>query len=80
VKKALFVFIIVAVALSFVACPKSGGGSGGLPGIGVAIYKFDDTFMSYTRNAIQANAAGKVYFLVPSGTQVTSQQPIAKIG
>jgi methyl-galactoside transport system substrate-binding protein len=35
------------------------GGSGGQPQIGVAIYKFDDTFMSYTRNAIEANAQGK---------------------
>ncbi|WP_010258141.1 galactose ABC transporter substrate-binding protein [Treponema primitia] len=33
--------------------------AGGLPSIGVAIYKFDDTFMSYTRNAIEANAQGK---------------------
>jgi methyl-galactoside transport system substrate-binding protein len=29
------------------------------PKIGVAIYKFDDTFMSYVRNAIQDNAKGK---------------------
>lgn len=30
-----------------------------MPKIGVAIYKFDDTFMSYVRNAIQENAKGK---------------------
>lgn len=29
------------------------------PKIGVAIYKFDDTFMSYVRNAIMDNAKGK---------------------
>jgi len=30
-----------------------------MPNIGVCIYKFDDTFMSYVRNQIQAGAAGK---------------------
>ena len=30
-----------------------------MPSIGVTIYKFDDTFMSYTRNAILLNAADK---------------------
>jgi oxaloacetate decarboxylase alpha subunit len=29
---------------------------------------------------IKATAAGKVHFLVPAGTQVASQQPIAEIG
>jgi oxaloacetate decarboxylase alpha subunit len=29
---------------------------------------------------IKTSAAGKVHFLVPTGTQVTSQQPIAQIG
>jgi oxaloacetate decarboxylase alpha subunit len=29
---------------------------------------------------IKANASGKVHFLVPTGTQVTSQKPIAEIG
>jgi len=29
---------------------------------------------------IKSNAAGKVHFLVPTGTQVVSKQPIAKIG
>jgi len=28
---------------------------------------------------IKSNAAGKVHFLVPTGTQVASKQPIAKI-
>jgi methyl-galactoside transport system substrate-binding protein len=34
-------------------------GGGGQPQIGVAIYKFDDTFMSYVRNAITENARNK---------------------
>jgi oxaloacetate decarboxylase alpha subunit len=29
---------------------------------------------------IKSTAAGKVHFLVPTGTQVTSQQPLAEIG
>ena len=40
----------------FTGCERGGSSQ---PGIGVAIYKFDDTFMSYTRNAIEKNAQGK---------------------
>jgi methyl-galactoside transport system substrate-binding protein len=57
VKKVLIALLFVALALSFVTCRRAA--STGTPSIGVAIYKFDDTFMSYTRNAIQANAEGK---------------------
>jgi methyl-galactoside transport system substrate-binding protein len=59
------------LVLSFAAC--SGKQDGGLPSIGVAIYKFDDTFMSYTRNAIQANAAGKAQLEVVDSQ---NQQPV----
>jgi len=38
---------------------SSGGGSGGESTIGVAIYKFDDTFMTGVRNAIESAASGK---------------------
>jgi methyl-galactoside transport system substrate-binding protein len=47
---------------AFCAPLFAGGGAqsgSGQPTIGVAIYKFDDTFMSYTRNAIEQNAQGK---------------------
>ncbi|AZS14898.1 galactose ABC transporter substrate-binding protein [Paenibacillus lutimineralis] len=35
-----------------------GSGSGDAPKVGVAIYKFDDTFMTGVRNAIEKNAKG----------------------
>ncbi|MCM3040055.1 galactose/glucose ABC transporter substrate-binding protein MglB [Paenibacillus motobuensis] len=35
-----------------------GSGSGDTPKVGVAIYKFDDTFMTGVRNAIEKNAKG----------------------
>jgi len=55
-------FAILATLVVLGALLASCGGSadaGGTPKIGVAIYKFDDTFMSYVRNAIEANATGK---------------------
>jgi len=55
-KIAVIALLLVVLSMAvFVSCTKTGG----LPKIGVAIYKFDDTFMSYTRNAIQDNAQGK---------------------
>ncbi|CAJ1004395.1 methyl-galactoside transport system substrate-binding protein [Brevibacillus aydinogluensis] len=56
------------LALSIAGCSGSGGsqptageGGGGAstPKIGVAIYKFDDTFMTGVRNAISQSAEGK---------------------
>ena len=57
-KKALIIGFILIIAAGTVFAGPSGQG-GGQPPIGVAIYKFDDTFMSYTRNAIENNAKGK---------------------
>jgi methyl-galactoside transport system substrate-binding protein len=48
---------LLAVALVFASC--SGAASNGKPKIGVAIYKFDDTFMSGVRRAIETNATDK---------------------
>ncbi len=53
-KKLLVAFAVLAVLLASCA-----GGASGKPKIGVAIYKFDDTFMSYVRNAITENAKDK---------------------
>jgi methyl-galactoside transport system substrate-binding protein len=57
-KKFLVIALVMLMIFSLASCQKKTG-SGGLPQIGVAIYKFDDTFMSYTRNAIEQNAQGK---------------------
>ncbi len=72
-KKIVSTTLIAALALSIVGCsssggsqPASGGGAAsggdaaaGQPKIGVAIYKFDDTFMTGVRNAISDAAKGK---------------------
>jgi methyl-galactoside transport system substrate-binding protein len=58
VKKAIaLVAALAAVSALLVSC--GGAAGGGKPKIGVAIYKFDDTFMSYVRNSIEGNAADK---------------------
>ncbi|PKL24888.1 MAG: galactose/glucose ABC transporter substrate-binding protein MglB [Spirochaetae bacterium HGW-Spirochaetae-3] len=58
-KKSLAILsALVVIGALFVSCGGSTAASG-TPRIGVAIYKFDDTFMSYVRNAIDANATGK---------------------
>jgi methyl-galactoside transport system substrate-binding protein len=53
------VLLILLTAGTFVFAGGASQGGSGQPAIGVAIYKFDDTFMSYTRNAIEQNAQGK---------------------
>lgn len=72
VKKIVSTTLMAVLALSIAGCASSGGpqsGTGGgatggdaaagLPKIGVAIYKFDDTFMTGVRNAISDAANGK---------------------
>jgi len=51
--------LVLLVAGALFAGGGSQSGGGGLPSIGVAIYKFDDTFMSYVRNTIEKSAQGK---------------------
>jgi methyl-galactoside transport system substrate-binding protein len=59
-------FIVFALLVAVLGTAVfAGGGSAsstasGLPGMGAAIYRYDDTFMSYVRNTIEQNAAGKV--------------------
>jgi methyl-galactoside transport system substrate-binding protein len=61
--KKIIVFALALTVLSgavFAGGNSQSGGSGsGLPTIGAAIYRYDDTFMSYVRNTIEENAVGK---------------------
>ncbi|MCL2129289.1 MAG: galactose/glucose ABC transporter substrate-binding protein MglB [Treponema sp.] len=63
-KKFLVFALVLAVlgGMLLTGCQKKSAGSdaGGLPTIGAAIYRYDDTFMSYVRNTIEQNAQGKV--------------------
>lgn len=60
-KKLIGAALLVTLIALLVGCggQSQGARSAALPKIGVAIYKFDDTFMSYTRNAIETNAQTK---------------------
>jgi len=51
---------LAASGLVLMACGKSATKTEGKPKIGCAIYKFDDTFMSYVRNKIESSAKGKI--------------------
>ena len=55
-KKIVMLFLVAALVLSVGGCAKKVV----TPKIGVAIYKFDDTFMSYVRNQIESAAKGKI--------------------
>jgi methyl-galactoside transport system substrate-binding protein len=59
VKKSIALFAALCVVSAFVAAEGQKDAAGAQPKVGVAIYKFDDTFMSYVRNAIVDNAKGK---------------------
>jgi methyl-galactoside transport system substrate-binding protein len=68
-KKLLLALIVVAVL--FAGCA---GSSSGKAKIGVTIYKFDDTFMSAVRRAIESNAATKAELsIVDSQNQQPTQ-------
>ena len=69
-KKIVAILFILVLAVSFAISCK---GDSGLPGIGAAIYRYDDTFMSYVRNTIEQNAAGKVRL---SMVDSQNQQPV----
>lgn len=63
-KKIVPIVVAAGMLTAIVGCSSgdkaaSGSGAGKQPTIGVAIYKYDDTFMTGVRNAITANAQGK---------------------
>ncbi|MDR2596917.1 MAG: galactose/glucose ABC transporter substrate-binding protein MglB [Treponema sp.] len=76
-KKLLVVLLMLAVMGTVVFAGSSGENSS-LPTLGVAIYKFDDTFMSYVRNAIAKNAEGKanVNIVDSQNTQPTQNDQV----
>ncbi|WP_068785436.1 galactose ABC transporter substrate-binding protein [Paenibacillus phocaensis] len=57
---------------------SSGGNGGSTPNVGVAIYKFDDTFMTGVRNSIEKNADGiaKVDIVDSQNSQPTQNDKI----
>ena len=73
-KKLILVFFAAIAMLPFLACSGKSNSGDGMPSIGVTIYKFDDTFMSYTRNAIQLNAAGKAALVLVDSENDQSRQ------
>ena len=60
--KKILVFALLLTVLSgaVFAGGSKDSGSGGLPAMGAAIYRYDDTFMSYMRGTIEKLAGGKV--------------------
>lgn len=57
---------------------KEGSGGGSTPNVGVAIYKFDDTFMTGVRNSIRQNAEGlaKVEIVDSQNSQPTQNDKV----
>lgn len=57
--KAALLATLAVATLALSGCGTSSSGGGDLPQMGVAIYKFDDTFMSGVRARIEADAKDK---------------------
>lgn len=77
--------VVLAAALlgaTVVGCSNNGnsasGGDASTPKVGVAIYKFDDTFMTGVRNSIEKNAGGiaKVDIVDSQNSQPTQNDKI----
>lgn len=61
VKKLLVMMLVLVMAFSLVACTSEPAAEeGGMPSVGVTIYKYDDNFMSFVRRSIQNAATDKV--------------------
>jgi len=67
-KRFLCIIISVVTAFMFSSCGKKDAGiTAGQPVIGVAIYKYDDTYISTVRQAIEKAATGKAELLINDG-------------
>ncbi len=67
-KKILGLILCIAVIISFSSCGKKDAGiDGGQPVFGVAIYKYDDTYISTVRQAIEKEATGRAELLINDG-------------
>ena len=77
-KRILALALTAVMALGLAACGNSSsnssnnasGGSdaeGALPTVGVLIYKYDDTYISTVRNAIEAALDGKAEIIMQDG-------------
>jgi len=79
-RKFLVLLMLLSLVLSVAACGAStgdkatGGKTGDLPKIGVAIYKFDDNFMSFVRRSVETSAKGKAELILNDSQNNQSTQ------
>lgn len=73
-KRILALAVAAVMTLGLAACGSSNSSSGGgqttgadLPKVGVLIYKYDDTYISTVRNAIQTALEGKAEIIMQDG-------------
>ncbi len=67
-KKILSILLVVISMFLLSSCGKNEEGvTGGQPVFGVAIYKYDDTYISTVRQAIEKAATGKAELLINDG-------------
>ena len=60
-KKILLAVCITLCAMMFFSCDRKGSSK---PEIGITIYKYEDTFMSYVKNSIEKNAYNKAHITI----------------
>jgi len=70
---AVLMLAILSTAVFASGAQSQSSGGSGLPAIGAAIYRYDDTFMSYVRNTIEQNAQGKAQLTMVDSQ---NQQPV----
>ncbi|MFV9511251.1 galactose/glucose ABC transporter substrate-binding protein MglB [Tepidibacillus sp. LV47] len=79
-KKFFAVVMVFSLILTMAACGISTGSNASsdkaseMPKIGVAIYKFDDNFMSFVRRAVETSAKGKAELILNDSQNNQSTQ------